>query len=237
MVRILLLEESLLLKLAADTPATFTRYFRLSQREDAWITPKTLTQYLDHFRSFDRVETLTLSYFSCDAFDQASLLSLFQGQIPSVRKLRLHRPTACPTSLLRFTSIFENLRDTVIYAPCWTMASHQEDHLETPRTLRGDLHLVELDEDSDPFFFLLASQVTHYQQVVLERCALHNFRSFQSFVSNTGMSLRTLYIFVDGDRRFNIPIEIHTPIYTSSCSPKALLGGLHSPRKSYHKRR
>ena len=35
MVRVLLFDESLLLKLVADTPATFTKYLRVSQREDA----------------------------------------------------------------------------------------------------------------------------------------------------------------------------------------------------------
>ena len=89
------------------------------------------------------------------------------------------------------------------------MASNEEIHGTTPHTLQGNLHLAELDERSGPFFSLLASQTTCYEQIVLEGCAFNNFHSLQLFVSNTGRSLRTLYIFVDGDRRFHLLIGIH----------------------------
>ena len=186
-----------------------TRCLRLSQCEDTWIAPPTLAPHLDHLRSFDRVESLTLSNFSCEIFDRASLHILFRSQIPSVRKLCLHRPTAHPSSLLQFISVFSNLQDTVVYAPYWEMSSHEDVHRVTPPTLQGDLHLAELDECSSPFFSLLASQTTCYEQIVLDRCAFNNFHSLQLFLSNTGMSLRTLYVFVDGDRRFHLSIKVH----------------------------
>ena len=174
-----------------------------------WITLPTLAPYLGHLKSFDRVESLTLSYFSCEMFEGSSLHALFRSQIPSVRYLCLHRPAAHPSSLFKFISVFSNLRDTVVYAPYWGMASHEEIRGTTRHTLRGNLHLAELDERSGPFFSLLASHTTCYEQVVLEWCAFTNFHSLQLFVSNTGRSLRTLYIFVDGDRRFHLLIEIH----------------------------
>jgi len=228
-------------EVATETPAILTKSLRLSQRGDAWITPLNLVQYLDHFRSFDRVESLTLSCFSCQIFDQSSLHALFRSQIPSVRKLRLHYPTACPTSLLQFISIFTNLQDTVVHAPHWVTASHQEYNRATFRTLRGELHLSELDEDSNPFFLLLASQTTCYEEIVLERCALDNFHSLQLFVSNTGMSLRTLCIFVEGDRKFDVLIRLRMYRDISFCrpkrSPEIIAGGLHSFGASHHKRR
>lgn len=196
-------------EVVTDTPATLTRSLRLSQREDPWITPLTLVPYLDHFRSFDRVENLTLSWFSCEIFDRASLHVLFRSQIPSVRKLRLHHPTARPASLLQLISIFTNLQDTTIHAPRWVTTFHQENHWTTSHILRGELRLSELDEDSGPFFLLLASQTACYKEVVLDMCAFGDFCSFQLFVSNTGMSLRTLCIFSEGNRRFNLPIKVH----------------------------
>ena len=179
-----------------------------------WITPPTLAPYLGHLRSFDRVESLTLSHFSCEIFDRASLYAIFQSQIPSVRNLCLHHPMAHPSSLLQFISVFPNLQDTIVYAPYWGIASHEEIHQATPHILRGNLHLVELDEYSGPLFALLASRTTCYEQVVLKGCSLDNFHSLQLFVSNNGRSLRTLYVFVDGNRRFRVLIEIH--VFTSS---------------------
>lgn len=165
--------------------------------------------YLDHLRSFDRVESLTLSHFSCTIFDQTSLHALFRNQVPSVRKLRLYYPTACPASLLQLISTFTNLRDTVIHTPCWVTAAHQDNHSTTTHTLRGELHLSRLGGDSGPFFSHLASQTTCYEQIALDGCALDDPHPLQSFVSNAGMSLRTLCIFAEGDRKFNPSFSGH----------------------------
>jgi len=225
-------------EVATDTPATLTRSLRLSQRGDAWITPLNLVQHLDHFRSFDRVESLTLSCFSCQIFDQTSLHGLFQSQIPSVRKLRLHYPTACPTSLLQFVSIFTNLQDTMVHAPHWITTHHQECNRTTFRTLRGELRLSELDEDSDPFFLLLASQTTLYEEVVLERCTFDGFHPLQLFLSNTGSSLRTLCIFVEDDRKFDPPIKVHIcrdiSLFRPKRNPEIVASELHSLGTSHH---
>ena len=40
---------------------------------------------------------------------------------------------------------------------------------------------------------------------------------------NTGMPLRTLYVFVDGDRRSNILMKIRTLVYIPLCSLEVLL--------------
>ena len=93
-------DSQLLMDFNVDTPATHTRSLHLSQREEAWITPLNLVQYFEHFRSFDRVESLTLSYFSCRAFSRTTLQLFFRNLIPTVRKLRLRHPIGCPTSLL-----------------------------------------------------------------------------------------------------------------------------------------
>ena len=220
-----------------DTPATLTRSLCLSQHGDTWITPLTVIQYLDHFWSFNRVENLTLSHFSSTIFDQTSLHALFRNQIPSVRKLRLYYPSACPASLLQLISIFTNLRDTAVHAPRWVAASHQESYPATPRTLRGELHLSELSEDSGPFFWLLASQTPCYEQIVLERCTLDDFYPFQSFASNTGMFLRTLYVLADGDRKFCPLLQAHLSrrfVYRPEGDPEAIAVGLHSPGTPFY---
>lgn len=191
-------------EVAADTPAALTTSLRLSQRGDVWITPLSLVEHLDHFRSFNRIESLTLSYFSCGIFDRTSLCALFRSQIPSVRRLRLHHPSACAASLLQFISVFPNLLDTMVHAPLWVTASHRDDRPMISCTLRGEIHLSEMGKDSGPFFSLLASQNTCYEQIGLEGCTFRDFYPLQSFVSNTGKSLRTLCIFVEGDRKSNL---------------------------------
>ena len=92
----------------------------------------------------------------------------------------------------------------MVYAPHWVKTSRRENDPTTSRTLRGELHLSELGEDAGPFFSLLASQTTHYERIVLDRCALSDFYPLQLFVSNAGMFLRTLYIFAEGDRKFGL---------------------------------
>lgn len=186
----------------ADTPAALTRSLRMSQREEPWITPLNLIQYFEHFRSFDRIETLTLSYFSCRVFDHSTLRFLFLNFTPSVRKLRLHHPIACPTSLLRLISIFPNLRDTVIHAPYWEPITQQDNHATVPCNLRGELYLSDLEEGSGPFVSLLSSQRMEYEQITLERCGFRNFLPLQRLISSVGRSLRKLYLFAEGNREF-----------------------------------
>ena len=174
----------------------------MSQREEAWITPLNLIQYFEHFRSFDRVESLTLSYFSCRVFGHITLQFLFRNLAPSVRKLHLHHPIACPTSLLQLISIFPNLQDTMIHAPYWEQTAKQDHRPTVPYNLRGELRLSDLEERSGPFLSLLGSQRTEYEQITLERCGLRDFLPLQRLISSAGMSLRKLYLFAEGDREF-----------------------------------
>ena len=184
----------------ADSPAAFTRSLRMSQREEAWITPLNLIQYFEHFRSFDRVESLTLSHFSFRIFDSGILRFLFRNLIPSVRRLRLHHPLTHPAPLLQLISIFPNLRDTAIYAPYWEPVIQQDSQSTTHYTLRGELRLCDLEEGSGPFLSLLGSQRTEYEQITLERCGFRDFSPLQRLISNTGMYLRKFYLFAEGNR-------------------------------------
>lgn len=186
----------------------------MSQREEAWITPLNLIQYFEHFRSFDRVESLTLSYFSCRVFDRSTLKFLFRNLIPSVHKLRLHRPIACPTSLLRFISIFPNLQDTLIHAPHWEPMTQRDHHATAPYHLHGELYLSGLEEESGPFLSLLGSQRSGYERITLDKCGFYGFLPLQQLISSAGMSLRKLYLFAEGDRKFGPQILISGIIIT-----------------------
>ena len=195
----------------ADTPAALTRSLRMSQREEAWITPLNLIQYFEHFRSFDRIESLTLSYFSCRVFDHNAFRFIFRNLTLSVRKLRLHHPITCPASLLRLVSIFPNLRDTVIHAPYWEPITQQDDHATAPRYLRGELYLSDLEEGSGPFLSLLSSRRTDYERITLERCGFRDFLPIQRLISSAGMSLRKLYLFAEGNRKFSPDLDPLAP--------------------------
>ena len=181
----------------ADTPATHTRSLHLSQREEAWITPLNLVQYFEHFRSFDRVESLTLSYFACRVFSRTTLQLFFRNLIPTVRKLRLRHPIGCPTSILQLISIFTSLRHTTIHAPHWEPTTNTVNHVAAPHILRGELHLSDLEDDCGPFLSLL-SQRMQYERITLERCGLRDLHPLQRFISSAGTSLRKLY-FVEGN--------------------------------------
>ena len=185
----------------SDTPAIFTRSLHMSQREETWITPLNLVQYFEHFRSFDRVESLTLSHFSCQAFSRTTLQFFFRNLIPTVRKLRLHHPIVCPTSLLRFISVFTNLRYTMIRAPHWEQTAQKDNHAMVSYILRGELHLSNLEDGCGPFLSLL-SQRMQYERITLERCGLRDFLPLQWFISSAGPFLKKLYFFVKGNRKF-----------------------------------
>ena len=164
------------------------------------MTPLTMYRYSVHFRSFDRVESLTLSCFSCETFDQNSLRFLFHNLILSVRKLCLHHPAACPESLLRFISVFTNLQETMIRDPHWTNSEYAGSFIVDSRALKGELRLSELDKESGPFLSLLGSQETRYKKVTLKNCSFQDFRPLQQFVSGAGMALRQLRVVAEGDR-------------------------------------
>lgn len=179
----------------------------MSQREEAWITPLNLIQHIEHFRSFDQIESLTLSYFSCQVFDHITLQLLFQSLIPTVRKLCLHHPIACPASLLRFILIFTNLQETMICAPRWEPMPRRDDYAATSGVLHGELRLSDLEEGSGPFLSLLGSQTMKYERITLERCGLRDFLPLQRLVSSAGMSLRKLYFIAEGNRAFPRQLE------------------------------
>jgi len=163
----------------------------------------TLTRYFIHFQSFDRVESLTLSYFSCRAFDQNSLRVFFHNLALSVRKLCLHHPTASPDSLFRFISIFTNLQETMIRAPRWVVTKHLGAHTTSSHTLKGELRLFELDKGSGPFLSLLGSQATRYEEVTLKNCKFREFYPLQQFVSGVATTLRRLAVVAEGDSKFD----------------------------------
>jgi len=188
-----------------DSPASFTTSLRISQREEAWMSPLTLARYFVHFRLFDRVESLTLSHFSCRTFGQNSLRVLLHNLTLSVRKLCLHHPTACPDSLLGFISIFTNLQETMIRAPRWIFTKYLGAHTTTFHALKGELRLSELDRGSGPFLSLIGSQETRYEKVTLKNCRFREFHPLQQLVSGVAATLRRLDVVAEGDRKFGTP--------------------------------
>lgn len=165
------------------------------------MRPLTLARYFVHFGSFDRVESLTLSYFSCAIFGRNTPRFLFHNLILSVRKLCLHHPTACPDSLLRFISTFTNLQETMIRAPFWTTTKCPGARPTISHTLKGELRLSELDRGSGPFLFLLGSQATRYEKIVLKNCRFRDFRPLQQLISGVAATLRRLDVVAEGDRK------------------------------------
>ena len=166
------------------------------------MSPLTLARYFVHFRSFDRVESLTLSYFSCATFDQNTFGVLFHNLILSVRKLCLHHPTACPDSLLRFISIFANLQETMIRSPCWIITKHIGSYTTDSHTLKGGLRLSEFGRGSGPFLSLLGSRAMRYEKITLENCRLRDFLPLQQLISGIAATLRRLDVIAVGDRKF-----------------------------------
>lgn len=174
------------------------------------MRPLTLARYFAHFSSFDRVESLTLSYFSCRIFDRNSPQSLFHNLILSVRKLCLHHPVACPDSLLRFISIFANLQETMIRAPRWITTKCLGVHTTSSRTFEGELRLSELGRGSGPFLSLLGSQATRYEKVTLRSCRFRDFDPVQQLISGVSATLRRLDVVAEGDRKFDASSSICT---------------------------
>lgn len=164
------------------------------------MEPITLVRHFAHFQSFDRVESLTLSHFSCGAFDQSSLRFIFYNLILSVRKLCLHHPTARPDSLLQFISVFTKLQETMIRAPSWITSKQLFARTLAPSAFKGELRLCEFDRESGPFLVLLGSQTTRYEKVTLKSCRFENFHPLQRLISGTATTLRQLVVVAEGDR-------------------------------------
>lgn len=107
----------------------------------------------------------------------------------------------------------------MVRAPHWEQTTQQDDYTIAFHILRGELHLSDLDEGSEPFFSLLASQTTRYERITLERCGSRNFLPLQRFISSVGTSLRKLYLFAEGNRKLGPPNWISAFLKTLTLPP------------------
>ena len=163
-----------------------------AQGGELWVT--STPRHLDHFKSFERITSLTLDHVTL--FDFPALQHTFWGLIPTVVRLRLLHPRACPSTLLQFITTFRNLEAVTVHAPSWTGSDQGIHHVHIGQ-LQGALCLSEFDDQSGPFLSLLESHATGTEKVTISNCKIYDSRPLQRFLSSARRSIQTLEIIVN----------------------------------------
>jgi hypothetical protein len=166
-----------------------------TQCGELWVT-SSLPRHLDHFKSLNRITSLTLDHITITLFDFPALQHTFRDLIPIVGTLRLLCPSTCPNSLLQFITTFKNLKAATIHAPSWVKPDQTAPYTHTDQ-FHGTLCLSEFNDDSGPFISLLELHATGIEMITISKCELHDPRPLQAFLSSAKQSIRSIQIIVD----------------------------------------
>lgn len=153
---------------------------------------------------------MTLSSLFIPAFTPEKFQQCFGDFAQHVRKLRLDRPISCAPSLVNFIAGFPRLKATAISTPIWmsiqSIARRQvstslDDNTPRAHQLRGTLYLEDFTGDSGPFLLYLAARKSYFEKIVFTRCVFGDPHPVQAFISRVGVSLRSIHVIMNGDRK------------------------------------
>jgi len=194
--------NSLNLTSATLTQITPGAFHDSSKQGELWVGSTMLHPH-DHFKPLSGITSLTLSHISFTLLNFSTLRHTFCNLVPTLRSLRLLRPTACPRTLFLFISIFCNLQDTEIHSPSWDKPC--DPLIESFGQRRGELCISEFNDGSFPFLSLLESQATNYERLTIRKCSFDDTRPLQRLVSANGQNMRRIQIVVAGHGKRCLP--------------------------------
>lgn len=183
--------------------ASLTRELLFHQEKRLWIRPTILAPHLGHLARFTNVTTLAFVGLVTSVFCATSLLDCFGSFVPSMQRLRLHRPITRPKPLVELFLFFSTAIDIEIHCPRWSVTEEGGFHLHPPpRRARsvGTLYLRGFGERWAHFFTLLSAEELGFRKTRLVDCQLNTPAPIQSFLDAISRTTHILHLVVFGDR-------------------------------------
>ena len=174
---------------------------------ELWVC-SSMPRHLSHFGPLSSIASLTLDHVAITHFHSPTLQHTFRDLVPTVTNLRLLHPTACPTSLLRFITIFGNLQVITIHAPSWAVLDHNTPAVHCGQ-FRGTLYLSEFDDDSNDFISLLELHAAGTKRITISKCNFRDLRPLQWFLSSAAQSIQNLHVIVDENGERSRSLSVH----------------------------
>jgi len=177
--------------------ASYPRVVTLVSNSKSWLEPANLARFYDHFRSFSRVERLTISGLDGTKFDETLTVHYFGNFAATVRSLDLRTAIGTPASLLSFICAFPLVDDlTIKYPnPAGGGGNHGEIMLPTSApSFKGELRLLDMFHESDPLVELLCAFPLSFHTISVSSREMQRLPQLSKLVGKCGKTLRSLHI-------------------------------------------
>ena len=208
--------------------ASLTRELQFHQHQQFWICPATFAPHLNHLVRFTNVTTLAFSGLATSAFRTASLSNCFGTFVPSIRRLRLHRPITRPESLTQLVLFFSTAIDIEIQFPRWSAVEEDGFLLHPPprrSRLTGTLYLRGFGGKWSHFFTLLSAEQLGFRKTRLIACDFDTSAPTQSLLGAVSQNTSILHLVGFGRREscfklYNRRAELTSGFRTSLLEPQ-----------------
>ena len=181
-----------------DGIASYTRTILFSyDTRRPWIEPANLDRFLDHFRSFTRVERLVISGLETDKFDAASTVHYFGHFAATVKSLDLGTAIGTPASLFSFICAFPLVDDLAIELPNVVGGSVNFGEVARPPSMpsfRGKIRLLDMGSGSTPLVELLCTFPLYFHTIWVSSRGAGGLPQLAKLVNKCGKTLRSLHI-------------------------------------------
>jgi len=177
--------------------ASYPRAVTLLSPLKSWLEPKNLARFYDHFRSFSRVERLTISGLGAAKFDATSTLRYFGNFAATLRSLELRTPVGTPALLLSFICAFPLVDDLAIGFPNPTAAGGNQGEVTLPASVpsfKGGLRLLDMFDESDPIIELLCALPLRFHTISVSSRETQGLPQLSRLVGKCGKTVRSLHI-------------------------------------------
>ena len=177
--------------------ASYPRVITLVSSSKSWLEPANLARFYDHFRSFSRVERLTISGLEAGKFDTTSTLRYFGNFAATLRSLELRTAVGTPVSLLSFICAFPLVDDLAIKYPNPAAGGGNQGEVTLPASVpsfKGELRLLDMFHESDPLVELLCALPLSFHTISISSRETQRLPQLSKLVGKCGKTLRSLHI-------------------------------------------
>ena len=178
--------------------ASYPRVVTLVSNSRSWLEPANLARFYDHFRSFSRVERLTISGLEAAKFDATSTVHYFGNFAATIRSLELRTAVGTPASLFSFICAFPLVDDLAIkYPNAAAGGGGNQGEVTLPASapsFKGELRLLDMFHESDPLVELLCARPLSFHTISVSSREMQRLPQLSKLVDKCGKTLRSLHI-------------------------------------------
>ena len=176
-----------------DGASYLVRTLALRQaRGNRWLGSQFLDSIPDHFPSFQKVETLSITWLDFGDFQPGSLTRHFVHFGSSLRSLCLSYLSADYSAFVAFLQLFPNLEDLIIHTPD---LCDDDPPMGTARAVlpfRGSLNVLSFDSASSSFISHLADLDLRFSSISVFHCDFSTDLPLNNLLEASALSLRHL---------------------------------------------